>query len=268
MALAPDRGSEPVASTFSLSVSASVLPGLCLPPVSRCLIFFLSLENGSRTSMLAWVGAVGGPHSFDRFGAHAQHELGAMGRPVGPKRVLAVSFVSCPLLTLVFTQTPTASGFASRDRSLSSNFHRIGCRFSIRLRYVNLFRMSAPDACFRLPHVPRASLSPLHLTRSPDLASILGSDALLGCVFPVAIALLSLKLFPLTSERHGVAPDVSPLSHTNHTRRHRNYPRERCVLFSTLRSGGPGIPSELRTRLGMPKSWGGWRGPSRQILLS
>jgi hypothetical protein len=71
--------------------------------------------------------------------------------------------------------------------------------------------------------------------RSPDLTSILGSDALLGCVFPVTIALVSLEILPLASERHGVAPDVLPSSHTNHTRSHRNYPRERCVFYSELR---------------------------------
>jgi hypothetical protein len=95
------RGSEPVASTLSPPASASILPGLRLLPVSRCLIFFLSLESGSRTSMSVWVGADGGPRGFDRFGARAQREPGAIGYPVGAQegyrsfiRLLIFSFLS------------------------------------------------------------------------------------------------------------------------------------------------------------------------------
>ena len=46
---------------------------------------------------------------------------------------------------------------------------------------------------------------------STDLTSILSSDALLGCVFLAAIALVSLKLFPtvLILGKHSVAPSIS-----------------------------------------------------------
>jgi hypothetical protein len=90
---------------LSPPASVCVPPGLCLLPVSRCLIFFLSLENGSRMSMSMWDDVDGGaiadrlPRGSDSWRRPFRYHIGARDSPRASSRFPlspAVSFSPSP----------------------------------------------------------------------------------------------------------------------------------------------------------------------------